>query len=131
MTALMCLATAIFFEARNQEIDAQLMVAQVVINRVESEHFPNTVCDVVYESKQFSFTLEKKRPLRQYKGTNEESNMELAILLAKVVLTKEYRAGLGSRHYHTSDVNPVWAKKMKRDGRYGDHIFYTCTKGVC
>ena len=56
MTPMMCLAAAIFFEARDQPLDGMMGVADVVMNRVESDRWPDDVCSVVYQSRQFSFT---------------------------------------------------------------------------
>jgi len=49
--ALFCLAQNIYFEARSQPLIEQVAVAQVVMNRVSSPHYPNSVCDVVYHNK--------------------------------------------------------------------------------
>ena len=46
---IMCMAKNIFFEAATESTAGKLAVAQVVFNRVNSEHFPNSVCEVVYE----------------------------------------------------------------------------------
>jgi len=48
MTPMMCLAAAIFFEARDQPIDGQRAVADVVMNRVESNRWPDGICGVVF-----------------------------------------------------------------------------------
>ena len=53
---LECLIAVIFFESRDQPIEGQFAVGDVVMNRVESTRFPNNICDVVYQKKQFSFT---------------------------------------------------------------------------
>src|SRR5262249_58140344 len=45
-----CLAEAIYFEARGEAVRGQMAVAQVVLNRVFSEKYPNTVCGVVYQN---------------------------------------------------------------------------------
>ena len=47
MSAIACLATAIYFEARGEPMVGQVAVAQVIVNRVYDERFPDTVCDVV------------------------------------------------------------------------------------
>ena len=44
---IMCLALNIYFEARNQPIEGQLAVAQVVINRVLDDRYPDHACDVI------------------------------------------------------------------------------------
>ena len=49
-TALMCLAFNIYHEARSQSTIGQLAVAQVVMNRVDDDRFPDTVCEVVKQA---------------------------------------------------------------------------------
>ena len=46
-TALICLASNVYHEAKNQSIDGQIAVAEVVMNRVADTRYPNTVCEVV------------------------------------------------------------------------------------
>ena len=41
--ALMCLALNVYHEAKNQSLIGQIAVAQVVLNRVHDERYPNTV----------------------------------------------------------------------------------------
>ena len=50
-TALMCMAFNIYHEANNQSMLGQIAVGQVVMNRVESTSFPNTVCEVVKQGR--------------------------------------------------------------------------------
>ncbi len=46
-----CLAEAIYFEARSEPEEGQAAVAQVVLNRVMHENYPDTVCGVVYQNR--------------------------------------------------------------------------------
>ena len=46
-TALVCLALNIYHEARGEGMMGKYAVAHVVMNRVEHERFPDTVCDVI------------------------------------------------------------------------------------
>ena len=65
--SVLCLAKNAYFEARNQSVLSQIAVSQVVMNRVKSEDFPNTVCGVVYEaqmSKWFKDNMNKDVPVR-------------------------------------------------------------------
>ena len=48
------LANLIYCEAGNQPYDGQVAVGSVVINRVLSSVYPNTVSGVIYQNKQFS-----------------------------------------------------------------------------
>ena len=54
-TAILCMSTAIFFEARGESTVGQLYIANVIENRVQSKRFPNTHCEVIFAKKQFSF----------------------------------------------------------------------------
>ena len=47
------LASIIFCEAGNQPYEGQVAVGAVVMNRVESEIYPNSVEEVIYQSGQF------------------------------------------------------------------------------
>ena len=46
---LYCAAQNIYFESRGEPDLGQLGVGQVVLNRVDSHKWPNTVCDVVWQ----------------------------------------------------------------------------------
>lgn len=56
---LECLAKNIYFESRGEPQVGQFLVAFVTINRVKDDRWPNTICDVVYQHKQFSWTQDK------------------------------------------------------------------------
>ena len=49
-----CLAQNIYFEAGNQPFIGRYAVANVTLNRVNDLQFPNTVCEVVYQSKSYT-----------------------------------------------------------------------------
>src|SRR5687768_8008921 len=46
---LECLAKTIYFEARGESEQGQRAVAAVVLNRVRSPDFPDSVCEVVHQ----------------------------------------------------------------------------------
>lgn len=52
-TELDLLAKIVFTEARDEPYEGYLAVAAVVINRVESPNFPDTIYDVIYQPGQF------------------------------------------------------------------------------
>lgn len=124
---LECLVAAMFFEARDQPIDGQVAVAEVILNRVEHEDFPDDVCAVVYEPMQFSFTHDS---LSDDPSTHtlsiEVEALEAIEALAEDILSGDMVLGLTSTHYHTSRVNPIWSSVYDMDGGIGDHVFYTC-----
>ena len=118
MIGVMCLALNIYFEARNQPIDGQKMVAEVTLNRVEQSSTPTSICNEVYKAKQFSWT---------HDGKSDTPQLDAAFYTAIVVATEAMNGDTlhtDATHYHNTTVHPVWAKGMIRLGKYGDHIFY-------
>lgn len=118
--SLVCLAMNIYFEARNQPLDGQLMVAEVTINRTHDSRFPDTICEVVWEDKAFSWTHDGKSDTPKDKASFFES-----IKLSYEILNDEsILLGTTATHYHTVDVKPYWASSLKLLGKVEDHIFY-------
>ena len=123
-----CLAEAIYFEARSEAEDGRAAVAQVVLNRVKSGSYPDSVCGVVYQNRhrklacQFTFACEGKS-LR----VTEPEPWEAAVRIARDVYEgKIYLAEVGaSTHYHADYVRPHWAKKLKKMDVIGRHVFYS------
>jgi spore germination cell wall hydrolase CwlJ-like protein len=116
----------VFFEARDQPIDGQYAVAEVVMNRVASDRYPDKVCEVVFQSRQFSFTHDGlSDDPGAYPTYYDDLAHTRAAHVASEVLERGAVLGLTSDHYHTLSVSPQWAENMVVDGVVGDHIFYT------
>jgi len=45
--SLICLALNVYHEARSQSLVEQIAVAQVVVNRVNDDRYPDSICGVV------------------------------------------------------------------------------------
>ena len=54
MFSTFCLALVVYTEARGEPLDGQLLVAEVVLNRVQMEQYPDDVCTVAFQQYQFS-----------------------------------------------------------------------------
>lgn len=122
-----CLARAIYFEARSEPEAGQIAVANVILNRVKSSSYPNTICGVVYDgahrmnSCQFSFACDGKQDIpkghKQWRKAMQLADRAMAgDAYVRVVST--------ATHYHADYVNPRWAGAMKRLIKIGRHIFY-------
>src|SRR3546814_6354866 len=66
---LRCLATAVYFESKGEPLEGQLAVAQVILNRRESRRFADTICGVVHQPTQFSYS--KTAAVRSEEHTSE------------------------------------------------------------
>lgn len=121
-----CLATAIYFEARGEPLKGQIAVSQVILNRVRSPKFPQTICGVVYQGQhrkgcQFSFTCDGHSDNPRDKGQWAHSQK-----LAKSFMAGEHwlpEVGY-STFYHADYVRPRWSYRMNRIDKIGRHIFY-------
>jgi spore germination cell wall hydrolase CwlJ-like protein len=127
-----CLAEAIYFEARSESRTGQMAVAQVVMNRVASDLYPNSVCGVVYQNRhrylacQFTFACEG-RSLR----ITEPEPWRAAVTVAQNVIDgSAYLADVGgSTHYHAQYVRPYWARSLRKMDVIGKHVFYKLKPG--
>jgi hypothetical protein len=124
--ALNCLASAVYYEAGNQDEDGQRAVAQVVLNRVRHPAFPASVCGVVYQGStkptgcQFTFTCDgslNRQP--------DAEGWDRAMRIAKEALAGSVYAPVGwATHYHANYVVPYWASTMTKNAVVGAHLFY-------
>lgn len=118
-----CLASAVYFEARGEPLKGQLAVADVVLNRVRSAEYPDTICEVVEQPWQFSFV--------NATGSIPEADRSSqawrkAVAIARIALAGTARAvGRGVLWYHADYVAPSWGSRLARQDRIGLHIFYS------
>ncbi len=114
-----CLAGAVYFESKSEPLAGQLAVARVVMERAKSSRFPNTLCGVVYQHRQFSFVRNGRMP-RINRGHRQWRN---AIAISKIAMNDAWDSKMeGALFFHAKYVNPKW--RLKRMGSVGQHIFY-------
>ena len=117
-----CMAKNIYFEARNESRKGQIAIALVTLQRVKDPRYPNTVCGVVYDNKQFSWYSDG---LSDY-PRNHKAWQEIA-LIASTMLDSDtaiYDFTYGSTHYHADYVDPYWNEYMILKAKIDTHIFY-------
>lgn len=124
-----CLALNIFHEARSESTAGQRAVASVTLNRVASKHYPNNICDVVYEKR---WDRIRKRYVGQFSWTEFDRPPKLkskawfrAWRIAESVYKEKGKKLLkGALFYHAKYIKPSWARKKKPLIKIGKHIFY-------
>jgi Cell Wall Hydrolase len=130
---LRCMATAIYFEARDEPARGQIAVAQVIMNRIRSPFYPKTICGVVYQGErnrhgcQFSFTCTGKS-----NSVKEKPEWATSVKLAKQVIAGEVwvdEVGYAT-HYHATYVHPDWRHELDKVAQIGGHIFYKMKPGT-
>ena len=114
----------------------QLAVAQVTLNRVKSKHYPDSVCEVVYEGPktakgfpkrdrcQFSWYCDGKGDEPKNKGKLWNTSHALA----KYVLKRQrdlIDITDGATHYYATYIDaPRWARQKRITTSIDQHIFF-------
>ena len=120
-----CLGLAMYWEARGEGRRGMLAVGSVVMNRVQSRHFPNSVCGVVYEGGekppcQFSWWCDGKsdRPRNRVQWQAVLTTAEELLLERPPDLTD------GALFFHSAGIRSSWHRTRQRTAHIGNHIFY-------
>jgi spore germination cell wall hydrolase CwlJ-like protein len=136
-----CLARNMYFEARGEGQAGIDAVAFVTINRVRSQRYPNTVCEVVYQARldrngnpirhkcQFSWYCDG-RPDVVNENTFERLYRRAEFVYINYYLNDAMKdTTRGSTHYHARRVNPHWSRhrNYQQVAHIGEHVFYRPT----
>lgn len=135
-----CLVTNIYHEARGENTQGRMAVALTVLARALDRRFSNTVCGVVFQPKQFSWTFDRRILTKTNKNQadlqtiqNELDNLikgqryDVAVILLSTML------GLPEKtlYYKRTDNKGVSERskkmfaKLTPVGAFGAHTFYT------
>ena len=141
------MAEALFFETGNQPMIGVLGAAEVILNRVESNRWPNSVCGVVHQGPlnkwwkkqgkivpvkwkcQFSYYCDgKSDDVSNIVGTKTWAKVIKAVNFVYSQFGKLQRDGIsitnGATHYHTTRVNPRWGPLLEHTITIQDHKFF-------
>jgi spore germination cell wall hydrolase CwlJ-like protein len=126
-----CLAEGIYFESRGEPVRGQIAVAQVIVNRAFSGHYPASVCGVVYQNAhrrlacQFTFACDRHPDvIRDQAAWKRATAVAAGTLDGKLWLPEVGKA----THYHAYWVRPGWVRTMQKLHRIGVHTFYRPTR---
>jgi hypothetical protein len=121
-----CLSEALYFEARGESVKGIFAVAEVILNRVDSGNYPDSVCDVVYQGTgrlyecQFTYSCDGRK-----ETITEPDAYRRVAKIARLMLDGAPRVLTnGATHYHTKSVNPRWARVYDKTATIGYHHFY-------
>ena len=121
-----CLTEALYFEARGEPAQGQFAVAEVILNRVDSPKFPNSICEVVNQGTgrkhacQFSYTCDGKFE----RIANMAVYNDLAVIARAMIEGGMRQLSGGATYYHTISVQPSWSRRFEHTATIGIHKFY-------
>ena len=126
-----CLAQNIYFEARNISIDSKVAVSWVTFNRVNHEKFPNSICEVVYQPKQFSWYWDGKADTPGTNILEQKAWAESKLIANNFIMSCKFGYGecpqdntQRALFYHREDVTPYWTEYFYETTKIDNHIFY-------
>ena len=137
-----CLAKNMYFEARNEGTAGVLGVTNVVLNRVKSDLYPNTICGVIEDAKISQWWLKEKglkKPIKHMcqfswycDGKSDEIKDHYTYnqlyVLAEGLVASNFKTLLditdGALYYHADYVKPKWSRHFEKTVKIGRHIFY-------
>jgi spore germination cell wall hydrolase CwlJ-like protein len=123
--ALTCLARTVYWEAKGEDLAAMEAVANVVMNRLASDDFPQTVCEVVTQGKdegpcQFSWWCDGNPD-----DIEEPERFEMTMDVARRALNQELTDRTnGALYFHGQGSTPDWAADYVETVTLGEHVFY-------
>lgn len=123
---LQCLSEALYFEARGESVKGQFAVAEVILNRVDSPQYPNSVCGVIHQGTgkkfqcQFTYSCDGHKEV-----VNDATSWDRVQKVAGMMLEGADRPlTKGATHYHTTAVSPRWSRVFPPTTTIGVHRFY-------
>lgn len=112
-----CLAEALYFEARGEGVNGQRAVGEVILNRVDSRQFPSTVCGVVNQRGQFTYSRGRSMSNRQAAARAHQ-------IAADLLAGAPRNLTGGATYFHATHVRPSWSRRFVRTTQIGAHVFY-------
>ena len=125
-----CLTRNIYYEARGESREGQLAVAQVTLNRVDSNLFPNSICGVINERYRVGTEMVCQFSWRCEQSTNQKlvvsKNNPIYKLAIEAIMTHHVMTVVTHDTYwfHAYYVKPKWRKSKLKVAKIDDHIFY-------
>ncbi len=123
--AITCLSRTIYWEARGDGAAGMEAIANVVLNRLGHEGFPNTICEVVRQGReegacQFSWWCD---------GRSDDAEEDEAYAIAKEIARKALNRQLtdrtgGALYFHQRELTPSWSAEYIKTAEVGEHVFY-------
>lgn len=125
-TPLTCLQRTVYLEAANQGVEGMTAVANVVMNRLQDDNFPDSVCAVVKQSivksghKVCQFTSQCT-----YHSIHHNEAWKQAGIIARQAINGSLQSIVqDAKFFHASYMLPTWASQYEQVATIGGQVFY-------
>ena len=123
--AITCLSRTIYWEARGVGASSMEDIANVVMNRLGHEGYPDTICEVVRQgheqgSCQFSWWCDGRSDTAK-----DDDSYAIAKEIARKALNRQLPdRTLGALYFHQRKAHPNWSRKYIKTAELGEFVFY-------
>jgi len=101
-----------------------------VLNRVADARYPDDVCAVVWQPKQFSWTHDGRSDRIDFANPIDRRVWKELVQLSMAAMAGRLEDPTGgATHYHADYVDPAWAGRMDLLIRIDDHLYYRTSNG--
>lgn len=128
--AIVCLSRTIYWEAKGGSDADMEAVANVVLNRLGHEGYPDTICGVVKQGSekkacQFSWWCDGRSDQVQ-----EDDRYAASKEIARKALNQQLAdRTAGAMYFHDRNVKPAWASEYIRTAQTDKFVFYKPKNG--
>lgn len=120
-SATNCMICNCYHETRGETFEGMVAVNKVVLSRSEDDAYPSSICGVVYDDAQFSWTQD--RIGNNINATKDEDKEALEMCKKAVNLSVKEGPNDVIYYYNPSIARPYWARRMTNCGKVGNHTF--------
>jgi spore germination cell wall hydrolase CwlJ-like protein len=123
--AIVCLSRTIYWEAKGGTDADMAAVANVVLNRLGHEGYPDTICGVVKQGSekkacQFSWWCDGRSD-----QVKEDDRYAASKEIARKALNQQLTDSTkGAMYFHDRNVKPAWAGEYIKTAETGKFLFY-------
>lgn len=123
--AIVCLSRTIYWEAKGGTDADMAAVANVVLNRLGHEGYPDTICGVVKQGSekkacQFSWWCDGRSD-----QVKEDDRYAASKEIARKALNQQLTDSTkGAMYFHDRNVKPAWASEYIKTAETGKFLFY-------
>jgi spore germination cell wall hydrolase CwlJ-like protein len=118
-----CLTSAIYHEARGEPYIGQVLVAAVIHNRVLSDHFPGSYCEVIKQDNQFEYVS-----LGRWNTSNGTDTANRAREIAELMFELDQEPIYNNILFFHSGPIPSFFERLNHEFTVHGHMFYSLPK---
>lgn len=125
-----CLAQNIWFESRSSTYEDQMMVGFTTINRTRDRRYPESICEVVWDKEQFSWTHDGQSDSIKLDTPDRVQKWARIVELSILIMTNNIDdVSNNATHYHAKYVSPGWSRRLVKVATVGGHHYYRYRDG--